>query len=291
MENSTALVKTEWNPNRWVAALLGILVPPLSMLYLAKARLALYYFLATVLIALIAHGLSLKDTVPWLDNVLTLLLPIACAVHAYKLARNKAFLLPRVWYSRWYGLIGIVACIYMTLFIESSFFFETFRMPAASMAPTMPPGSTMIVNKLGFGHYGTYGITVLNTPLSKKIERGDIVVYQSNNDQKVNYAHRVIGLPGDVISYKSKSLYINNIAVQATPVHETGDGEIVEERYDHKSWSTLIDSARPPHDFEGKVPEHQYFVMGDNRDNSGDSRHFGFIPEENLVAKVVYVSK
>jgi signal peptidase I len=101
MENTQAPMAANWKPKPWVAVVLSIFVLPYSMLYLAKARLALYYFLAALVITIAEFWLLSTGATPWLKYAsVGWLLNIACAIHSYKLARNEAFPLPRVWYSR-----------------------------------------------------------------------------------------------------------------------------------------------------------------------------------------------
>lgn len=292
MEYSQMSLDTNWKPNRWVALLLSILLAPFSMLYLSRPRLALFYFLAAIFISYAQYWLTTTGNTPWLKYVPTMwLLGIFCAVHSYRLSKSGAFPLPRNWYSRWYGMLAIMASFLIVVIGGRSFLYEPFRIPANSMSPTLPVGANIIVKKLGFGNYGTFGVSIARMPLSEKIERGDIMVFQFPRNPAVSYVKRIIGLPGDVVSYKSKALYINDVKVKSTLEKDNGLEQVIEERYGNKSWQTLINPARAPQDFAGKVPEHEYFVLGDNRDNSADSRYWGFVPEENLIGKMVYVIK
>ena len=292
MENTPAPLEANWKPNKWVAAILGILMAPFAMLYLGRPRLALVYFLTIVLIVYAQYWLAKSGNAPWAADVPVIwVLAILCAMHAYRLAKSGSFPLPRVWYSRWYGMVAIVASYFILAFVGRSFFYESFRTPSDGMRPTFQAGARIIVKKLGYGNYGTYGVNIVKMALSEKIERGDVMVFQYPLDPTVTYAKRIIGLPGDVVSYQSKALTINGLKVQSALLQDYGSEQLVEERYDGKTWQTIIKPDRESRDFSGTVPEHQYFVLGDNRDNSADSRYWGFVPEENLVGKMVYVFK
>lgn len=198
--------------------------------------------------------------------------------------------------------------------ILRSFLYEPFQIPSGSMMPTLLVGDFILVEKF------TYG---LKDPVARKQfyevgkpERGDIAVFKFPPDPRLDYIKRVIGLPGDTIEYKGKQLYIKPachdqkpcpgkqkiasdfvgksdfLGHRLTPLNEFSENiGGVEHRY-------FTDSAvRQPRYFrqpgnktnQWTVPEGQYFVMGDNRDNSEDSRFWGFVPEENLVGKAVAI--
>jgi signal peptidase I len=192
-----------------------------------------------------------------------------------------------------------------------TFAFEPFNIPSSSMVPTLLIGDFLFVSKYSYGYSGRgtfWGLApfpgrVLETDEPK---RGDIVVFKWPHDNTTDYIKRVIGLPGDTIQMKEGLLYINGTAVErarlAEPVNDPVDPppESVTDYTEH-----LPDG--PDHVIRKKgdnepldntpvfvVPAHHYFMMGDNRDNSQDSRtvNVGYVPEENIVgrARVIFFS-
>lgn len=186
--------------------------------------------------------------------------------------------------------------VVLIVLILRSFIAEPFRIPSASMMPTLLIGDFILVNKF------TYGIRlpVFNNKIIEinKPERGDIVVFRYPKDPTVDYIKRVIGLPGDTIKYENKKLTINDKVVDYKFMgvfQGVGQGE---EMTGAEHW--LEHLTQDPHSIltradadsaEGTyvVPQGQYFVMGDNRDNSNDSRYWGTVPEANLVGKAFFI--
>ena len=304
---STAIYR---KPNKWIAAVLGLLIQPAGMLYVARPGWAAAY-LALALVIVLGNMFVLRDGES-AGNAVALLVAIICATHAYRLARDSR-VLRRPWYSRWYGLVGIVAAFAALVFGIRAFLFEPFRFQSGAMAPSIEPRTHLIVRKWGYGNYGTYGIHVMTTGMSSEVQRWDIVVFEYPEDTALSYAMRVVGLPGDRISYYNKRLKINEEEVQirriADYVHK--DRAIPSPQYlerlgDHEH-AILIEREAPAavpivrafpfrercaYTAEGlscRVPEGHYFVLGDNRDNSSDSRTWGFVPAINIIGKVQYI--
>ncbi|MBE9516610.1 MAG: signal peptidase I [Proteobacteria bacterium] len=187
--------------------------------------------------------------------------------------------------------------VILFVFVLRSFLVEPFRIPSGSMLPNLLVGDFILVNKF------TYGVRL--PVVNKKIisinepARGDVLVFRYPRQPSVNYIKRVVGLPGDRISYHNKKLTINGQPVDykddGSFVLKNGDGG---ERKFGQRMETFGDNVHRiiiedneyftnARDFE--VPEGQYFVMGDNRDNSNDSRYWGTVPEENLVGRAFLV--
>jgi signal peptidase I len=186
--------------------------------------------------------------------------------------------------------------IVLIVFLLRSFLAEPFRIPSASMMPTLLIGDFLLVNKF------TYGIRI--PVINKKIieinepERGDIVVFRFPKDPTVDYIKRVIGLPGDKVAYYDKKLYINDTPVDQVSLGSyqgVGQGqdmtgsEHLEESLTGLEHSILIRNEAPTVEGTYVIPAGNYFVMGDNRDNSNDSRYWGTVPEENLVGKAFFI--
>ncbi len=183
--------------------------------------------------------------------------------------------------------------VLLVVFLLRGFVVEPFRIPSGSMLPSLYIGDFILVNKFAYG----IKLPVLN----KKIididmpERGDVVVFRYPRDPSLDYIKRVIGLPGDHVAYYNKVLYVNNKPVARDYVGQyMGPGQTSANDYTEKlegaEHSILLLPARP-NNLQGEwiVPEKTFFVMGDNRDNSNDSRVWGPVPENHLVGKAFMI--
>jgi len=187
--------------------------------------------------------------------------------------------------------------ILLIVLLLRTFVMEPFRIPSGSMLPTLISGDFILVNKFVYG---------LRIPIThKKIfenqtpARGDVVVFHFPNDPKVDYIKRVVGLPGDNIMYKNKILYINGKAMHqeminhfSDPYAEDNSRHIIAgyEKLANVKHQILVDLQMPiMNTGEISVPPKHYFVMGDNRDHSSDSRFWGFVPERYLVGQAFLV--
>lgn len=289
--NNMKNVQTEiFKPNKWIAGLLGFLFHWLGLLYVVRPKWAVFYFFLEVVTTLILLALLFYYQLEWLAYTSPgYILPVVCAIHAFRLASRTGGIVDRPWYSRWYGLVSIPLSIVLCAFLFRAFLFEPFRMPASSMTPTIKAGAHMVVSKFSFGNYQAFDITLLKKPATKKISRSDIIVFDYPENKSVKFVKRVIGVPGDRVQYIDKRLFINGEAVPSEVVADESEFEIVEERLDGNVYRVKNVNSAPPRDFETVVPDKHYFVMGDNRDNSRDSRYWGFVPAENLVGKLIYI--
>ncbi len=179
--------------------------------------------------------------------------------------------------------------VLLFVLVIRSFIFEPFRIPSGSMMPTLLEGDFIFVKKFSYG---------LRLPVSEtKIietgepERGDVVVFRLPSDPSVNYIKRIIGLPGDEIVYSRQRLIINGEPMQLVKGKDAAvDALVFSEDLDGRVHDILITNAQfSTRDGTYRVPEGQYFVMGDNRDRSRDSRFIGAIPEEFLVGEAVRI--
>ncbi|MDD2723691.1 MAG: signal peptidase I [Methylovulum sp.] len=186
--------------------------------------------------------------------------------------------------------------ILLIVLLLRSFLAEPFRIPSGSMMPTLLVGDFILVNKF------TYGIRL--PVINKKIisvnepQRGDIVVFRFPKDPSVDYIKRIIGVPGDKIVYENKRLTINGQPVTEVSLGRyegVGQGqdmtgaEHLLENLTGVEHSILVRQGVTSAEGVYVVPDGQYFVMGDNRDNSNDGRYWGFVPEENLVGKAFFI--
>lgn len=210
----------------------------------------------------------------------------------------------------WVEYSGGFFPVIVTVFLLRSFLIEPFRIPSGSMVPTLLVGDLILVNKF------TYGIRL--PVINKKIidinqpQRGDVMVFRYPVDEKFDYIKRVVGVPGDVIEYREKRLSVNGQAValkELEPFFETErlvfTRQLVEKLggAEHNILNNdQTGSAVEPWEFAMKercsydasgfrcsVPPGHYFMMGDNRDNSLDSRFWGFVPERNIVGKAFFI--
>lgn len=191
--------------------------------------------------------------------------------------------------------------IILLVLVIRSFIAEPFRIPSSSMLPTLHVGDFILVNKFAYG----IRLPVINTKVFKngEPERGDVIVfrYPKREEEKdkpdVDYIKRVVGLPGDRVGYFNKTIYINGKPVAQTNLEKTTDliglaktsAKLRQEQLGKHEHQILVDPAIRLVEGETIVPEGHYFVMGDNRDNSNDSRFWGTVPEENLVGKAFFI--
>jgi signal peptidase I len=182
--------------------------------------------------------------------------------------------------------------ILLIVLVVRSFLFEPFRIPSGSMLPTLEEGDFIFVNKFAYG----LRLPVLNDKIVQigEPQHGDVIVFRLPSDPSVNYIKRVVGLPGDVVVYDraTRRLTINGKPVAMETVGPYGGDEDVDrarERLGQHEHDILLMRREPSRGGTYKVPAGHYFVMGDNRDNSRDSRFEGveYIPEENLVGRAV----
>lgn len=191
--------------------------------------------------------------------------------------------------------------IFIVLMLRS-FLVEPFRIPSGSMMPTLLVGDFILVNKYLYG----LRLPVSNTKVLEidSPKRGDVVVFRFPQNPTIDYIKRVIGIPGDRIEYRNKTLYINDKVVSQTPIglytgvgsgtRETGSFHAMEriQETEHAILTHPLTPDLTPHcNFipNKPIPSKHYFVMGDNRDNSNDSRCWGLVPEENLVGKAIAI--
>ena len=186
--------------------------------------------------------------------------------------------------------------VILAVLLLRSFLVEPFRIPSNSMMPTLLTGDFILVNKFSYG----IRLPVLNSKIISmgEPERGDVVVFRYPKDPSIDYIKRVVGLPGDKVGYYNKIVYINGEPAGQVPagvyigvgsgISMSGASERQEQLGDALH-DILVMPRTPGLEGEYLVGEDEYFVMGDNRDNSNDSRYWGAVPESNLVGKAFRV--
>ena len=211
----------------------------------------------------------------------------------------------------WIEYSGSFFPVLLLVFLLRSFLYEPFKIPSSSMVPTLTVGDLILVNKF------TYGIRL--PIINKKIiqindpHRGDVMVFKYPKDLSLDYIKRVVGVPGDKIVYKNKRLTVNGEVLSYTSLPDYLNEEHLSYSKQFRENLTGVEhnilndenapsyvqnpDAFPQHElctynaegFACTVPTGHYFMMGDNRDNSLDSRYWGFVPDKNIVGKAFFV--
>ena len=221
-------------------------------------------------------------------------------------ARQRLLMQP--WWLDWTaGLFPVI----LVVFVLRSFLFEPFKIPSGSMIPTLLVGDLILVNKFTYG----LRLPVINTKITEgnAPQRGDVMVFRYPPRPSQDYIKRVVGIPGDEVAYLNKRLTINGKPVAKEPLPDFFDEDAMRyfkqyrEQLGDRRHQILNDDSRPAfvegatdfpfrdncrYSVEGvtcKVPPGHYFMMGDNRDNSLDSRYWGFVPDRNIVGKAVLI--
>jgi signal peptidase I len=226
-------------------------------------------------------------------------------------ATRQALLMQPWWLDWTAGLFPVI----LAVFLLRSFLFEPFKIPSGSMMPTLLVGDLILVNKFYYG----IRLPVVNTKIvdNHDPQRGDVMVFRFPKDPSTDYIKRVVGVPGDQVEFKNQQLFINGRQVPAEPLPPPGFYDEEARRYapefieklgdvEHgilinpqstQFWKTQEGNQFPfrencRYSAEGvacKVPPGHYFMMGDNRDNSLDSRYWGFVPDRNIVGKAFLI--
>ncbi len=218
-------------------------------------------------------------------------------------------LLAQPWWLDWTaGLFPVI----LMVFVLRSFLFEPFKIPSGSMIPTLEIGDLILVNKF---HYGVRLPVVNKKIIANNVpQRGDVMVFRYPVDPSIDFIKRVVGVPGDEITYVNQKLSVNGKPVPLETLDDYYDDDRrtyskqYREQFGDVSHRILVDPSLPSsygmrarqfpysencrYTAEGvtcKVPAGHYFMMGDNRDNSEDSRFWGFVPDENIVGRAFMV--
>lgn len=201
------------------------------------------------------------------------------------------------------------------VFLLRSFLYEPFKIPSESMLPTLEAGDFILVNKFTYG----IRIPVLNEKITEgnAPKRGDVMVFRYPVDPRKDFIKRIVGIPGDVVTYKNKRLTVNGTPIPVSTIGSQTHAdanlllrrfEVFGEKLGEKEHRAYVDPQMPTVNLGGvrnfpnaenceynnegvtcKVPAGHYFMMGDNRDNSDDSRYWGFVPERNIVGQAVLI--
>jgi signal peptidase I len=210
----------------------------------------------------------------------------------------------------WVEYTGGFFPVIITVFLLRSFVFEPFRIPSGSMIPTLLVGDLILVNKYAYG----IRLPVINSKLIEVSDpqRGDVMVFRPPHEPEKDYIKRVIGVPGDEVVYEDKRLTINGEPLDVRSVDDFYDPDrlVVTRQFEENigkvqhrilnddrmgNWANPMNfqfrdqCTYNDRGFRCKVPTGHYFMMGDNRDNSADSRVWGFVPDSNIVGKAFFI--
>jgi len=282
---------TTYKRNPWIAGLLSFFFPSVGHIYVGAAMrgftLLLIFFLGLILLGRIFGLFSTFWGVISLF-MLVIIFELTMIVDAVRLAKSRKEFIPKK-YNKWYIYL-VSAVIIMVLFspelIRPILGFNSYYIPARSMMPTLMIGDFVLAN------------TMDKTPA-----RGEVIVFRYPKAPNIQFVKRVIGLPGDKIEYHSstKVIHINNELVTQQVVGRyiaDGSGAAMtgkEERIEYLNgveYQILVKQGIEKQESlikEWTVPDNGYFVLGDNRDNSKDSRYWGFVPSENIIGKMTYI--
>lgn len=257
--------------NPWIAGLLAFVTIGLGHIYSGEVKKGLFlYFGQGLILAVVLPLLIIKPDVVGLSFSLI----VGLAYFVYNLIdavqtakRNALFYSPQK-INKWYVYL---AFLFLASFIIQPIteilikrnIIQAYKIPSSTMAPTLRPGDRLLVNKLFYK--------------TAKPQRGDIIVFEFPRDPSLHYVKRLVGIEGDVIEMKNKKLYVNNV--------EQGEGYIV-----HTDSKTFPASEHPRDNFGPiTVPNGSFFFLGDNRDNSYDSRYWGFVSRGEIHGKVMSI--
>ena len=288
-----------------IAVLLSVLAPGLGHIYCGKpAKGLLLFFLGFVFVPIIVFcpqnvSSAFILTAIWASIILLIAVFFYAVVDAWFLAKRIDEHYEVKKYNQWYlyVLVIIISLNYppvMSYSIRQNLI-QAYKMGAGSMLPNLMVKDYVILNKTAYGH--------------RLPEIGDVIAFRPPNDRNLIYVKRIVALPGDTIEIKGNILYINDMPLQyrkvaplpyvkvlpdSSSVIESGmTGEIVEEIRSNKSYCIQLFKSsgdNSPVDFaKTTVPDMYYFVMGDNRDNSQDSRHFGPVPLADILGKIDFI--
>jgi len=306
-------VRTRPGRRVWVAIALCLLLPSLAMMYLGRGWRALFYLAAffaslAVTVALAANG-------HWEDGVTPLsasgMIALIGILDSWRIARRLPDEFQGAWYSRWRAIAGVAVSVILSILCFRGFVFEPYRVPSGAMIPTLRIGDFILVKKWQYGIRMPFihnMLVELGSP-----QRGDVVVFRYPLEPSQYYVKRIVGMPGDRVQYVDRTLAINGRTIEQQPREPFFDPargqqyHQFEEHLGNASYAVIYADgpSTPVHPtlrhtdrqactyanggVSCTVPPQTYFVLGDNRDNSEDSRYWGFVPARNIAGRVSIV--
>jgi signal peptidase I len=304
-------VVANWTPKPWIAVVLNIVVAPIGLVYAGKPRWAGIWFITTASLAILAFFRAFGGVSDAIMGVVQIVAVIAGIILAYRAAKTAPERIrPR--YTRWYSLLAIFGAFAVAIMAFRACVYEPYKIPSTSMAPTAELGSRVIVQKFGYGHISTFGLKFASGPISAPLHRGDIIVFEFPVNPKEDWVKRIVGMPGDRVVYRDKHVFVNGVDTRGRQLDDYLHPDLPKysqrflDKLDDTTFATLQDKdvryKLKPNDFplrdhcvynedevQCDVPPGNYFVMGDNRDNSYDSRYWGFVRSDRIIGKVVKI--
>ena len=276
--------------------------PVIGMLYLNRGWLAIIYLLITVAVISIEsyflEPLYDPSTFEMIAIADTIALYLIAAIHAFYLALNFNKYEDLKWFSRIIPPIAVFIIVLIPCMLAGRIFlYEPFNIPSGSMEPTFSTGDVLFAKKSAYG-YSKYAIPFkLGASLSngkifhKRPNRGDAVIFALPKNPKIDYFKRIIGLPGDTVQMKNGMLYINDQKVERKKIepYQLSDDKLLDQYIETlpngRQYNVLNETDTESFDNTPlyTVPDGYYFVMGDNRDHSHDSRVFGAVHKDYLI--------
>ncbi len=298
-----------WRPNGWLVFIFAFVFQQFVFLYVNRIKTFWCYTVILLLLMALEMNVFSPEWLPdWLIGLIRITFFLACLVHALLIARTYNTEQPRTWFAHGGRTTLAILLTFLPILAVRTFFYEPFSIPASSMKPTLNVGNHIVIEKLGYGNYRLFGAPILSAIPTKSPERGDVIVFQYPADLSIDYVKRVIGLPGDKVVYQDNVLRVFSDCIDNQPCKSvvnsiTYSTELItlyiKESIGDKSYlvqrkmgASSMDSHFVRQDDlmpgEWIVPDNQFFVMGDNRDDSLDSRYWGFVPQKNIVGKLVF---
>ena len=272
-----------WSPRVWLSVVLGIFLQPFVFLYVNRPGLFWLYLVASLVCA----------GVDWYFGLaLTLLFSLLCPLHAALIARRYDPAQPRRWYCRAWVPVGLYLLLMGLILGTRTYLYEPYSVPSASMYPGLREGDLFIAQKWGFAHRSLFGFTLPGSDRldAARLQRGKVYVFYPP-DHDMLYVKRLIALPGDVIALTPDGVVINGERLPRELLSDTDGVRIYREQLGGQSYRVQqLDSAAQQPIQTFRVPEGHYFFLGDNRDNSNDSRYWGSVAAERVVGEMIWLA-
>ncbi len=277
-------------PRKWLIILLGILSPILAFLYIGKGRWALGCFALTLCAIFLMPFYAVVQFVLPVFNLIALI--SACVL---------GFRAQPVTWGRLHTVLKVAVSLCVALLLARVMFFNFYHVPSASMLPTIQQGGYLIAKRWGLGYFNRF--TGHSFDLSQ-LQRGEVIVFDYPVKPSETFIKRVIGLPGDQISFDKGTLLLNGkkqilrVQPQSSPYIAYYDEQIGSQPYtivrmldqDFSANYQFIKNCPVINKLNVcTVPAGQVFVLGDNRDQSADSRFWGYVPAQNIIGRVIWV--
>ena len=270
-----------WSPRVWLSVVLGIFLQPFVFLYVNRPGLFWLYLVASLVCA----------GVDWYFGLaLTLLFSLLCPLHAALIARRYDPTQPRRWYCRAWVPVGLYLLLMGLILGTRTYLYEPYSVPSASMYPGLREGDLFIAQKWGFAHRSLFGLRLPGSGHvdTARLRRGQVYVFYPPGHE-VLYVKRLMALPGDIIALTPDGVVINGQTLPRTELLSGVGLHVYREDNGPQSYRIQqLDDAPPSAVRTFKVPAGHYFFLGDNRDNSNDSRYFGSVPADQIVGELIW---